>query len=108
MADGSGGSGGSGGERLSEGEIRQRLDRLPDWRHFADALHKEFRFRGFRAAIGFVNRMAEQATAKGHHPDIEIHVNRVIVSLTSHEAGGVTEKDVELAAAIDSVAEPDA
>ena len=52
--------------------------------------------------------MAEQASAAGHHPDIEIHFNRVIVSLTTHDAGGVTAKDVELARAIERVAEPDA
>ena len=92
--------------RLSEPEVRLALDDLPEWRSFADGLHKEFRFRGFRAAIAFVNRMAEQASAKGHHPDIEIHFNRVIVSLKTHDEGGITEKDVELARAIERIAEP--
>ena len=101
--------GGSIGDAvLSEGEIRTHLGDLPGWRYLARALHKEFRYKGFRASIAFVNRMAEQASAAGHHPDIEIHVNRVIVSLTTHDAGGVTAKDVELARAIERVAEPDA
>jgi 4a-hydroxytetrahydrobiopterin dehydratase len=95
------------GDVLSDGEIRIHLRDLPEWRHFANGLHKEFRFRGFRASIAFVNRMAEQASAKGHHPDIEIHFNRVIVSLSTHDAGGVTAKDIDLARAIEQVAEPD-
>ena len=102
-----GAAGGAVGEVLSDGEVRLHLAELPEWRFFASALHKEFRFRGFRASIAFVNRMAEQASAKAHHPDIEIHYNRVIVSLTTHDAGGVTAKDVELARAIERVAEPD-
>lgn len=101
-------AGGTVGDVLSDAEVRHHLGDLPDWRFFANGLHKEFRFRGFRASIAFVNRMAEQASAKGHHPDIEIHFNRVIVSLTTHDAGGVTAKDVELARAIERVAEPDA
>lgn len=92
--------------KLSEPEVRDAIVDLPGWRAFADGLHKEFEFRGFRAAIAFVNRMAEQASAKGHHPDVEIHFNRVIVSLTTHDEGGITEKDVELAREIERVAEP--
>jgi 4a-hydroxytetrahydrobiopterin dehydratase len=80
---------------------------LEGWKVLADAIHKDYTFRGFRAAIAFVNRIAEQATAAGHHPDLEIHYNRVVVSLSTHDAGGVTEKDVELAEKIDSVVEPD-
>ena len=101
-------AGGTVDDLLSEGQIRQHLGDLPGWRSFANGLHKEFRFRGFRASIAFVNRLAEQASALGHHPDIEIHFNRVIVSLTTHDAGGVTSKDVELAKAIERVSDPDA
>ena len=80
---------------------------LPEWESFGGALHKEFRFRGFRAAIAFVNRVAEQAIAAGHHPDIEIHYDRVHLSLSTHSDGGVTEKDVALAHAIEDVRDPD-
>jgi 4a-hydroxytetrahydrobiopterin dehydratase len=99
-------AGGTVDDLLSEGEIRRHLGDLPEWRYFANGLHKEFRFRGFRASIAFVDRLAEQASAAGHHPDIEIHFNRVIVSLTTHDAGGVTAKDVQLAKAIERVADP--
>lgn len=92
--------------RLSEPEIRATLEELPGWTYLGDAIHKEFGFRGFRAAIAFINRVAEQAIAAAHHPDIESHTERVIVSLTTRDAGGVTSKDVDLARAIERVAEP--
>jgi 4a-hydroxytetrahydrobiopterin dehydratase len=92
--------------RLHDDEVRLALKDLPDWKYFANALHKDFRFRGFRAAIAFVNRVAEQATAAGHHPDIEIHYDRVMLSLSTHDVGGVSVKDIALAQAIETVAEP--
>lgn len=92
---------------LAKDEIRLALRDLPDWIVFGGSLHKEFRFRGFRAAIAFVNRVAEQATAAAHHPRIEISFDRVMLSLTTHESGGVTEKDVALANAIERVRDPD-
>ncbi len=79
---------------------------LDDWRAFAGALHKEFRFRGFRATMAFVNRVADQATAAAHHPRIEIAYDRVMLSLTTHEEGGITAKDVALAHAIERVRDP--
>jgi len=78
------------------------------WTFLGNAIHKDFVFPGFRRAIEFVNRVATRANAAGHHPDIEIHYNRVLISLSTHDAGGVTEKDVALAAEIDEVAEVDA
>jgi 4a-hydroxytetrahydrobiopterin dehydratase len=94
-------------EKLDDAELRFAMRDLEGWKVLGVAIHKDFTFRGFRAAIAFVNRIAEQATAAGHHPDLEIHYNRVVVSLSTHDAGGVTEKDVELAGKIDSVVEPD-
>lgn len=92
--------------RLFDDEVRLALKDLPDWKFFGNALHKTFRFRGFRAAIAFVNRVAEQAIAAGHHPDIEIHYDRVILSLSTHDDGGVSAKDVALARAIEGVVVP--
>jgi 4a-hydroxytetrahydrobiopterin dehydratase len=94
-------------DKLDDAELRFQMRDLEGWEVLGEAIHKDFTFRGFRAAIAFVNRIAEQATAAGHHPDLEIHYNRVVVSLSTHDAGGVTEKDVELAEKIDSVVEPD-
>jgi 4a-hydroxytetrahydrobiopterin dehydratase len=92
--------------RLFDDEVRLALKDLPEWKFFGNALHKTFRFRGFRAAMAFVNRVAEQAIAAGHHPDIEIHYDRVILSLSTHDDGGVSAKDVALARAIESVVAP--
>jgi 4a-hydroxytetrahydrobiopterin dehydratase len=93
--------------KLDDAELRLFLRDLEGWKHLADAIHKDFTFPGFRGAIAFVNRIAELATAAGHHPDLEIHYNRVVVSLSTHDAGGVSEKDVALAAQIDRAADVD-
>jgi 4a-hydroxytetrahydrobiopterin dehydratase len=92
---------------LADDEIRMALRDLPDWRAFGNAIHKDFRFRGFRAAIAFVNRVAEASTAAAHHPRIEIAYDRVILSLTTHDAGGVTEQDIKLAHDIERARVPD-
>ena len=93
--------------KLTEAELKVFLER-EGWASLSNAIHREFTFPGFRSAIAFVNRVADLAETAGHHPDIEIHYNRVSVSLSTHDAGGVTEKDVALAAEIDLVAEPTA
>jgi len=93
--------------KLTDEEVRSLLATMHGWRYLADAIHKEFTFRGFRDAISFVNRVAGSANAAAHHPDLEIHYNRVVVSLSTHDEGGVTDKDVMLARDIDSVAEPE-
>ena len=93
--------------KLTDEEVRSLLTTMHGWRSLGDAIHKEFTFRGFRGAISFVNRVAELANDAAHHPDLEIHYNRVVVSLSTHDEGGVTDKDVVLARDIDSVAEPE-
>ena len=92
---------------LSEDEIRAALaEGLPGWELSGGAIRKEFAFKGFKAAIAFIDRLAEEAHAAKHHPDLENHYNRVIVTLSTHDEGGVTESDVALARAIEAVAEP--
>jgi 4a-hydroxytetrahydrobiopterin dehydratase len=93
---------------LTDEELRLALSDLPGWSKLGDAIHKQYTFRGFRAAIAFVNRLAEQAGAANHHPDIEIHYNRVALSLSTHDEGGVTQRDIDLATAIERVSEPPA
>ena len=92
--------------RLSDDEVRAELAALPGWELRDGAIRKEFGFAGFRAAIAFIDRLAEVAIAARHHPDLENHYNRVVVSLTSHDAGGVTRADLALARGIEAVAEP--
>ena len=94
--------------KLTEAELKVFLDERAGWASLSNAIHRDFTFPGFRSAIAFVNSVADLAEAAGHHPDIEIHYNRVSMSLSTHDAGGVTEKDVGLAAEIDRVAEPTA
>jgi 4a-hydroxytetrahydrobiopterin dehydratase len=91
---------------LTDDEIRSELGGLPGWELRDSAIRKEFTFKGFRAAIGFIDRLAEVAIAARHHPDLENHYNRVLVSLTSHDAGGVTSADLALARGIEAVAAP--
>ena len=83
--------------------------RLEGWRAVEgrDAIEKEFRFRDFNAAFGFMSRVALQAEKLDHHPEWSNVYNRVQVVLATHDAGGVTEKDVTLAHFIDQASAPD-
>jgi 4a-hydroxytetrahydrobiopterin dehydratase len=94
--------------KLTESQLNVFLDETQGWTSLSNAIRRDFTFPEFRSAIAFVNRVAELAETAGHHPDIEIHYRRVSLSLSTHDAGGVTEKDVALAAEIDLVAEPTA
>jgi 4a-hydroxytetrahydrobiopterin dehydratase len=88
---------------LSATEIADRLDE--DWRHEGEAIVRDLRFADFAAAIGFVERVAEEAEAAGHHPDILVHSwNKVRLTLSTHSEGGVTEADLALAARLDALA----
>ena len=90
--------------KLSDDEIRAGLPE--GWSFDGTGIRKEYVFKGFRAAIAFVNRLADKAHEAKHHPDLWNSYNRVVVLLTTHDEGGVTEKDLALAAEIESVAEP--
>jgi 4a-hydroxytetrahydrobiopterin dehydratase len=69
------------------------------WREDDNALVREFEFESFPAAVAFVDRLAELAESKDHHPDIDIRYRRVTVRWSTHSAGGVTDRDRDLAAA---------
>lgn len=73
------------------------LSRLPGWQIESGKLVRTFQFEDFRASLQFVNRIGELAEEAGHHPDIDIRYNRVRLSLVTHSAGGLTEKDFALA-----------
>jgi len=94
--------------KLTDEELEVFISNTEGWTSRGDAIVKDFAFPGFRAAVAFVNRVAERADAARHHPDIAIHYNRVTISLSTHDAGGVTEKDVAAAAGIDAAAEGNA
>ncbi len=82
---------------LSADDARSRLEKLPGWKIEEEMLVKWFGFKDFRSALHFVNRVGELAEKAGHHPDIDIRYNRVRLSLTTHDAEGLTEKDFDLA-----------
>lgn len=89
--------------RLTQDEIEQRLRNLQGWEVREKKLTKAFSFKDFMGAIEFVNRLAPVAESQGHHPDLQVGWGRVVVELTSHDAGGLTSKDFELASLIDKV-----
>ncbi len=70
---------------------------MDSWKEQDGALMREFELPSFREAIDFVDRLAQLAEGAGHHPDIDIRYRRVLVRWTTHSAGGITEKDRELA-----------
>jgi len=92
--------------RLSDAEIHARLATLPGWLLAAGKLRREFRFADFSEAFGFMARAALAAEKMDHHPDWSNAWNRVTVELTTHDAGGLTGLDFELAAAMDRLAGP--
>jgi 4a-hydroxytetrahydrobiopterin dehydratase len=77
---------------------------VSDWNEVDGALQREFVFDGFPEAIAFVNRLAETAETANHHPDIAISYKRVTVRWVTHSAGGITDRDRELAAKTDELA----
>lgn len=89
-------------ERLSSAQIEEGLLQLPGWEMKEAAITKLYKFSGFPEAIAFVNRVAGLAEAADHHPDILILYNKVRLTLSTHSAGGLTEKDLRLAAQINA------
>jgi 4a-hydroxytetrahydrobiopterin dehydratase len=87
--------------RLSEAEIQQRLPQLPGWERHGNEIRKAYSFKDFRGSMAFVNKVADLAEAMDHHPDIVINYAKVTLTLTSHDAGGLTDRDFKLAAKID-------
>ena len=89
---------------LTAQDAASRLATLPGWQIEEGELTQTFSFKDFLAALAFVNRVGEQAEKAGHHPDIDIRYNRVRLGLVTHDAGGLTAKDFDLAAVIDRLA----
>lgn len=89
---------------LSEAEAQLELGQLPGWSLDGKTLRITRTFRDFVEAIAFVNRLVDPAEAAGHHPDLTISYNRVTITLTTHDAGGLTDKDIALAKVISQIA----
>ena len=81
----------------------QIADLLPEWELDGETIRRTFRFEDFTGAMGFVTKVALVAEKANHHPDIDIRWNKVTLALTTHDAGGLTTRDIELAKDIDKL-----
>ena len=93
--------------KLSETDRAKAMSSLPDWTYDAnaDAIVREFLFAGFVEAFGFMAKVALLAEHQNHHPEWKNVYDRVTITLTDYEAGGVSQRDIELARAIDKCVE---
>ncbi len=89
--------------KLSTLAIKRHLARLKGWSQAGHAIQRQYVFADFKDAMFFVNTVAGLAEKAGHHPDITINYNRVTLSLSTHDAGGLTRKDFDLAMRIEAV-----
>ena len=87
---------------LTPAEIEEILQNHPHWKLHEGKLVREWAFKDFVHAMAFVNRVAELAEVAGHHPDIDIRYNRVLLGLVSHDAGGITPRDAAMVRSLDS------
>lgn len=90
--------------RLPDITLQRELGSLPGWSRRGTTLTKTFTMGSFRAVIEMVRRIADIAEAADHHPDMDIRGNKLVFTLSTHDAGGVTQKDLELAREIERVA----
>jgi 4a-hydroxytetrahydrobiopterin dehydratase len=89
--------------RLLESDIEEELKKLTGWSVKNDKLHKEFQFDNFNQAFGFMTRAAMEIEKMNHHPEWFNVYNRITVDLTTHDAGGITNNDVNLARILNSL-----
>jgi 4a-hydroxytetrahydrobiopterin dehydratase len=89
--------------RLTAPQIKTALTTTPSWRKRASVIARTFEFKDFPAAIKFVGKIAVMAEKAWHHPDIDIRWNKVTLALTTHDEGGLTEKDFALARKFDGL-----
>ena len=88
---------------LDATQLDDALKKCPEWEPEGKAITRAVEFEDFNEAIDFVNDLAEIAENAQHHPDIQINYNKVTLSLTTHDAGGITERDIELAQRADNL-----
>jgi len=88
---------------LAEPAIAESLAALPGWAHVADRIAKTYRFANYHETMAFVNAVAWIAHRADHHPDLSVHYNRVVVSYSTHDAGGVTDNDLTCAARVEAL-----
>jgi len=89
--------------RLSQLDIKEELKNLPGWNVINEKLHKEFKFDSFNQAFGFMARAAMEIEKMNHHPEWFNVYNRITVELTTHDVGGITKNDINLAKILNSL-----
>jgi 4a-hydroxytetrahydrobiopterin dehydratase len=89
--------------KLTDDEITDGLAVLPGWDREGDEIVKEYRLGDFKDSVAFVVRLSYEAEAANHHPDLDIRWNKVRVALSTHSEGGLTTKDLDLAAAVEAL-----
>lgn len=92
-------------EKLAQEHIDQKLAQFPHWSLIGDSMQRTFGFDNFVEAMAFVDQVADLAEEHAHHPDILIRYNKVTLTLSTHDAGGLTDKDFALAREVDELAE---
>ncbi len=88
---------------LEDDDLAAALKKCPEWEFEKNAIHRSIEFEEFMDGIDFVNSVAEIADEAQHHPDIRINYTKVTLKLTTHDAGGVTDADIQLAQRIDNL-----
>jgi 4a-hydroxytetrahydrobiopterin dehydratase len=88
---------------LSPEKVQEGLQSLPQWMLEGKEIVRHYQFPDFAAAMVFVNQVAEKAEKAGHHPDIDIRYNKVRLALVSHDLGGLTQRDLKMALALDTL-----
>ncbi|MCZ6836504.1 MAG: 4a-hydroxytetrahydrobiopterin dehydratase [Planctomycetota bacterium] len=89
-------------EKLTQEQIDEKLVDFPEWTQIGDTIQRTFRFDDFLGSMAFISRVADLAEEQQHHPDILIRYNKVTLTLSTHDAGGITERDFTLSRAMDS------
>lgn len=88
---------------LTSQDIKDWMKKLPEWELESDHIERLFEFDDFTQAIDFVNSVADIAESEEHHPDMDIRYNKVRVLLSTHSAGGLTERDFEVARKVNNL-----
>ena len=89
--------------KMTESDVRSALDRAAQWSQTGESIQRTLKFKNFLESMAFVNAIAAKAEKVNHHPDILIRYNKVTLTLSTHDAGGLTRKDFDLAAIIDGM-----
>jgi len=93
----------TGGVPMPDSEVSKYLERIPSWKLKGKKIEREFVFKNFVEAIKFVNKVANLAESEGHHPDFQVHWNKVLLELWTHSMGGLSENDFIVAAKINKI-----